>query len=152
MSNGFTSTDPANHQGQTDTWLTPLPLIKRLGHFGLDPCAYPNHKTADRLICLPTDGLKEKWDAKVFCNPPYSDAGTWIKKLSYHGYGVALVFARTDTKWFQEIAHNVKWIQFIKGRVKFLRPDLTEKSNAGTPSIALFFGCDPVDESLGVIK
>ena len=65
----FVSTD--SQAQETHSWLTPLKLIKSLGDFDLDPCAYPGHRTANELICLPNDGLKMDWFGRVWLNPPY---------------------------------------------------------------------------------
>lgn len=65
----FTATDSRN--ARTDSWLTPIPLVRKLGHFDLDPCGFPGHPTAERLICLPNDGLAQAWRGRVWLNPPY---------------------------------------------------------------------------------
>lgn len=59
----FTATDSRN--ARTDSWLTPIPLVRKLGHFDLDPCGYPGHPTAERLITLPNDGLVQPWTGRV---------------------------------------------------------------------------------------
>ena len=45
--------------------LTPLSLIKEIGVFDYDPCGLQFHKTANKIISLPTDGLLEEWKGKV---------------------------------------------------------------------------------------
>jgi hypothetical protein len=135
----FSKLDNPSHEGKTNTWLTPLPLIRELGEFDLDPCAYPGHATAKRLIVLPEDGLSAEWHGRVWLNPPYGrEIGKWLKKLQDHGNGIALVFGRTDTAWFHELDPDL--IFFIQGRIKFLKPDFTEDTNAGHGSILLAFG------------
>lgn len=70
----------------------------RTGTFHLDPCGYPGWATADRLICLPDDGLAVPWDGRVWLNPPYGrEVWTWLDRLAQHGHGTALIFARTET-------------------------------------------------------
>lgn len=139
MSRGFSSLDNPSHQGATNTWLTPLEIVNSLGRFDLDPCGYPGHETAKRLICLPDDGLTEKWSGRVWLNPPYGrHIYKWLKKLEDHGNGIALVFSRTDTKWFQEINPTMRF--YLSGRIKFLRPDFTQDTNAGHGSVLLAFG------------
>lgn len=145
----FVSTDPVSHKGKTDVWLTPLSLIERIGDFDYDPCPYPGHQTAKKLEIA--DGLKSKWHGKVWLNPPYSDADKWIEKLAEHGHGCALLFARTGTKWMQRSMRMADSICFIKGRISFLRPDLTYGHNAGADSLILCFGCEVKDKTLGVI-
>lgn len=152
VNRSFVSTDPVSHQGETNTWLTPLSIIEALGEFDLDPCGFPNHKTAKRLIVLPEDGLNSEWEGRVWLNPPYGkNTGAWLEKLANHGNGIALVFARTDTSWFQKVAHRASGICFIAGRISFLRPNFEKGSNAGAPSILIAFGSQNA-ESIRAIK
>lgn len=139
MGEGFSRLDNPNHEGQTNTWLTPLALVKELGIFDLDPCGFPNYHTANKLICLPKDGLQEEWCGRVWLNPPYGrHIESWLKKLEQHGNGIALVFGRTDTSWFHRIKPDLLF--FIRGRIKFLRSDFTEDTNAGHGSVLMAFG------------
>lgn len=139
MSRGFSTLDNPNHEGQTNTWLTPPWIIGELGHFDLDPCAYIGYPTAKQMYCLPTDGLAEPWRGRVWLNAPYGkELGKWLKKLQEHGDGIALIFSRTDTRWFQQLKPDL--IFALSGRIKFLKPDLTESSNAGHGSLLLAFG------------
>ena len=132
----FVSTDPQSHSGKTNTWLTPLWLINELGEFGLDPCGFPNHKTAKYLVCSPNDGLSSIWYGRVWLNPPYGkEQQRWLEKFMVHGSGIALIFARLETKWIQPFLKN-GFFQ-IEGRIKFLKSDFTEDSNAGTGSILI---------------
>lgn len=134
----FNSTDPVNHSGKTNTWLTPLHIVNSLGKFDLDPCGFLNHKTADKIIQLPNDGLKSNWIGRVWLNPPYGkEQQNWLSKMHMHGSGIALIFARLETKWIQPFLSN-GFFQ-IEGRIKFLREDKTEDSNAGTGSILIPF-------------
>lgn len=133
----FTSTDSAD--AESTTWLTPLPLIQSLGKFDLDPCAAPNHQTADRLIILPEDGLKATWSGRVWLNPPYGkEAAAWLEKLAQHGNGIALVFGRLETKWMQPYIAN-GFFQ-LRGRISFISSRDGFKGNAGAPSILIPFG------------
>ena len=139
MQMGFSKLDNPRHEGATNTWLTPLPLVNALGKFDLDPCAFANHPTADKLITLPTDGLAESWKGRVWLNPPYGKStARWIKKLRDHGNGIALVFSRTDTSWF----HSAKpyAIFFLQGRISFLDENFRADTNAGHGSMLLAYG------------
>lgn len=136
---GFATLDNPAHEGKTNTWLTPLNFVRSLGEFDLDPCAFPGHETAKRLISLPEDGLAAQWNGRVWLNPPYGKAiSHWLKKLEEHGNGIALVFSRTDTKWFQSLRPDM--IFAVRGRIAFLREDLTSDSNAGHGSVLLAWG------------
>lgn len=152
MNKGFSKLDNPNHKGKTNTWLTPIDLIKCIGDFDLDPCGYPGHNTAKELICLPNDGLKEKWHGNVWLNPPYGiHTKDWLYKLFHHKKGVALVFARTETKWFQMYAEVFDWVFFIKGRIKFINPLYIKSTNAGHGSCLFGIGQDKTPELEGVL-
>ncbi|MDA8287229.1 MAG: DNA N-6-adenine-methyltransferase [Actinomycetota bacterium] len=58
--------------------------------------------TATRQYTVEEDGLQQQWSGRVWLNPPYSNAAAWVKRLSRHGIGTALVFARTETSWWFE--------------------------------------------------
>lgn len=141
MSVGFSKLDNPSHEGKTNTWLTPLNIVRALGNFDLDPCGFPGHITAKKMICLPDDGLETQWFGRVWLNPPYGKSiGQWLERLEIHGNGIALVFARTDTKWFHKLKPDLVW--FLKGRIKFLKPDLSQDTNAGHGSMLLAFGSE----------
>ncbi len=140
----FISTDPANHKGKSDVWLTPLSLIKSLGEFDLDPCAFADHETAPNKMLLPhCDGLVNEWFGKVWLNPPYSDLEKWLDKLADHGFGTALVFNRLDTKCLQRHVKKASSVFFIAGRIKFLNSDFKESNNAGVGNILISYGYTP---------
>src|SRR5262245_18377776 len=72
-----------------DEWLTPPEIIKALGEFDLDRCAPLD------------DGLKKPWIGRLRCNPPYGGfTPKWMRRMADHGNGIALTFARTETKTF----------------------------------------------------
>ena len=127
----------------TDTWLTPPQLLKSLGEFDLDPCCpvempWP---TAKKHYTETDNGLMQNWEGRVWCNPPYSDAGTWLGKCCMHGNAIALVFARTETNMFFEYvwkaAHG---ILFIRGRISFYNAKGEKGSSAGAPSVLIAYG------------
>lgn len=123
----------------TTTWLTPPELIwgspregfTGLGPFDLDPCTPEEGMpwpTASRMLTSSSDGLATPWsaDAFVFMNPPFGRGQeSWMQKLAEHpAGGIALVFARTETRWFQRsvLNHpNVSAVVFQEGRLKFHR-------------------------------
>lgn len=117
---------PGERLSDNDTTLTPLALLGRLGAFDLDPCAFPGHRTAQRLICWPEDGLQTNWVGRVWLNPPYSEPTPWLERLLHHGNGIALMLASTDTKWFHDFVVKATGLLFIRGRPTFLREDFTE--------------------------
>lgn len=56
--------------------------------------------------------------------------------MATHKNGIALIFSRTDTGWFQEAVFDVAYsILFIKGRLTFCNgKGVRYKSNAGAGS------------------
>ena len=132
-------------QGQTDCWLTPPEIIDTLGSFDLDPCAAPGQPwmTAKHHYAPPQDGLQLRWFGRIWLNPPYGQqTGLWLDRLSRHGNGIALVFARTETAmFFEHVWGKVVGALFLEGRLYFYRPDGTRaKGNSGGPSVLLAYG------------
>lgn len=150
MSRGV-HTKPNN--GMTNDWLTPPKLIRALGSFVTDPCAHPKqfYRTAAIMIAPPADGLKESWQGRVWLNPPYGVAlKSWIKRLSEHGDGIALVPARTEVEsWFWPFVWEAATaVLFLRGRIYFHRPDGSTAGNAGHGSVLAAYGDDNAETLL----
>lgn len=129
-------------KGATDVWLTPLEIVNALGTFDLDPCGELFHPTAKKIFT--ENGLQKEWFGRVWLNPPYSEVGLWLDKLyESRVSGVALVFNRSDTKWFQKQIRLCSHAFLPAGRIKFLTKDLETKGNAGAPSVFLSYLEDP---------
>lgn len=128
-------------KGMSNEWLTPAYIIQNLGPFDLDPCAHPTHFTAKKRFVLPVDGLSQKWNGNVWLNPPYGpETQRWLKKLADHGNGIALVFARTDTKWFRDASAVCSGMKFLTGRIRFIPADGQNESNPAAPSLLIAYG------------
>ena len=92
----------------------------------------------------------------VWCNPPYSNVKEWIRKCYYEGHKpnttvVALVFARTDTRWWWNYVQHRAEVRFVRGRIKF-----GGRANAPFPSALIIYrgpeektDVDPRQISLG---
>lgn len=134
------------HRGISDVWLTPPHIVDALGPFDLDPCAAPEPRpwaTATNHITLPDDGLSAEWSGFVWCNPPFGpDAEAWLRRMAGHGNGIALVPARTETRWFVETVWKpADAVLFLHGRPHFHRPDGTRgKANSGAPICLIAYG------------
>ena len=134
-----------NQLTTTDVWLTPPALINSLGEFDLDPCC-PNNlpwKTAKEFYSLENgqDGLKLPWAGRIWLNPPYSNWVPFLEKLKNHNDGIALIFARTETKgFFDHVWENADSILFLKRRVKFVKADLSSGGSSTAPSILIAYG------------
>ena len=128
----------------TDVWLTPPYVIEALGEFDLDPCASVDRPwdTAKSHYTIEDDGLLQPWFGRVWCNPPYGPKlGPFLRKMAEHENGIALVFARTETRAFFDFVWNeATAIFFIKGRLRFYKPDGSMGGTAGSPSVLIAYG------------
>lgn len=128
--------------------VTPPDLIEALGPFDLDPCASIKGRrpwpTASQHYTIIEDGLQYSWHGRfVWLNPPYGrETGKWVRKLARHGNGLALLFARTETRiFFPWVWSYAAMVFFLKGRLHFYRGDGTRaKGNAGAPSVLVAYG------------
>lgn len=132
-----------------DEWLTPKYITDALGPFDLDPCSPGTRRpwdTARHHLSIEDDGLTAPWFGMVWCNPPYGkETFTWLNKLAAHGNGIALIFARTETKgFFEQIWDKADAVLFIKGRLKFHYVDGTVADAANAPSCLVAYGNDAV--------
>lgn len=131
------------NKGATDIWLTPKYIVDALGTFDLDPCAAPYPRPWDTAKEHWTeDGLDRPWFGRVWLNPPYSEIGRWLDRLVDHGNGIAIAFARTETRWFiDKVWSKATGCLFLWGRPKFCRPDGTPgRSNSGGPVVLIAYG------------
>jgi hypothetical protein len=128
----------------SEDWITPPEIVAALGAFDLDPCACEEQfkHYAPMIYTKRQNGLLQPWLGRVWCNPPYGRAAdAFIKKLSEHGNGVLLIFARTETRtWFEHIWPKAHGILFLKGRLRFYRPDGVRGDSAGAPSALIAYG------------
>lgn len=140
-SHGFTheSTRSTMPDGEENQWFTPKYLFDAIGlEFDMDPCspgAGLTHVPAKKHLTIVEDGLVTPWEGTVFMNPPYGKhTSVWMEKLQKHDDGMALVFARTSTKWFQACVQTASAVCFIDKRVKFHKGGLHEGSQVGSPA------------------
>ncbi len=127
-----------SHTATTSThhgWSTPPALLRRLykifGRFDLDPCSpTANRRSAPvraRVHFTPDDdGLALDWFGTVFVNPPYGRAlPRWPQKARTEVIEqrartvVALIPARTDTKWWHRDVAGAAHVWFLRGRLRF---------------------------------
>lgn len=111
---------------QSNEWYTPPEIFEALGtEFDLDVATIKGGVfwiPAKNHFYKEIDGLNQDWFGFVWCNPPYGkETGKWLKKFIEHGNGIALVFARTDTRWFHDYAIKADILCFIKGRLAFYK-------------------------------
>lgn len=142
---------PAHNRGEhtTDDWITPKWIIEKFGPFDLDPCEsdtqpWPCAKRGYR-VCRSEDGLMLPWDGFWFLNPPYGKAtATWLNRAVLSPNGIALVFARTETRMFFDFVWpHASALFFVKGRLTFCYPDGAGSKpghNSGGPSVLIGYG------------
>ena len=126
-----------------EDWETPQDLFDKLDEefdFQLDVCASHNNTKCSEYWTKESNALIKWWSPHSWkwMNPPYGrQIGKWIKKASESRKVVALLPARTDTKYFHEHIYkkpNTE-IRFIKGRLKFSG----SKNSAPFPSMIVIF-------------
>jgi hypothetical protein len=137
------------YRGLSDVWLTPPEIVRALGPFDLDPCAAPDPRPWDTAKEHWTQGgLSRPWHGRVWLNPPYGpQLGRWLNALAVHGNGIAIAFARTETKAFWDyVWRRADAVLFLHGRLHFYRPDgKRAKANAGGPSCLIAYGAENVE-------
>lgn len=154
MSRGFTHESTYN---ESKEWYTPRNIFDALGlEFDLDPCSpgvdiVPWIPARKHLTYL-DNGLNAHWEGRIWMNPPYGmDTPEWLKHLSQVGNGIALVFARPDTRWFHRYIPLSDAICFVKGRVHFVPADKAgqyadgsyePKAGCGAASMLVAYGED----------
>ena len=130
-----------------EDWATPQDFFDKLNeefHFDLDPCADAENAKCKEYFTKEENGLLKDWGGhSVFCNPPYgrTSTGEWIRKCYEEAKKpgtvvVALIPARTDTRFFHDYIYHKAEIRFIKGRLKFGGC----KGEAPFPSMVVIFG------------
>jgi hypothetical protein len=131
----------------TDSWITPKWLIEEIGPFDLDPCACDPQPwpCAARQFTQRDNGLILPWEGFVYCNPPYGQAaGNWLHRMATHNSGIALVFARTETRmFFRSVWPFASALLFLQGRLTFHYPDGSmprNGANSGGPSVLIGYG------------
>lgn len=124
------------------------PWDERFGGFTLDVAAAPHNAKCNRFFTRADDGLSQSWAGeKVWCNPPYSDIGSWVAKAwtEWHrtrGIVMLLPANRVEQKWWQELVEPYRgrgWfdVEFLPGRMRFERPGAVIGPKGDRPP----FGC-----------
>lgn len=139
----LTTTPEARVTWTTDDWATPWPLVNELaaefGPFDLDPAASTDNAKAPRFYTLEDDGLVQPWQGRVFCNPPFSKVGQFVRKARESAVAGAVVVivmvvpVRTDMGWWHDDLMPYAEIRYLRGRLRFIGPDGT---TIGRPSFA----------------
>lgn len=124
-----------------DDWETPQEFFDEWNkhfHFTIDACANDSNHKCKRYFSKEQNGLEHDWQGEtVWCNPPYGrNIASWVRKCWLEAQKkdtkvIALLPARTDTKWFHDYVYGKAVIYFVKGRLKFGK----QKNSAPFPSM-----------------
>lgn len=131
-----------NKNNKTVDWWTPPWVFETLKEeFDIDVAAPPGGVPwipAKKVFTQAEDGLAQLWDGFIWCNPPYGkETGIWLEKMSAHRNGIALVFARTDCKWYHQYCRTADALLFKQGRISFV-DGLNSTGNGGAGAGSLF--------------
>jgi len=140
----------ARSETTKDEWLTPPEIVNALGEFDVDPSSPINRPwpTAKKHYTIEDDGLKQVWEGRIWMNPPYGNQiKHWMKKLSEHGNGIALVFSRTESRWFHQFCwEKATGIFFFKGRISFYHVTGEKAMSATAASCLVAYGSDNAEK------
>jgi phage N-6-adenine-methyltransferase len=133
-------------------------VSERFGGFTLDVAAAMHNAKCKRFYTAEDDGLSKPWGSsfavfheRVWCNPPYSDCGSWVRKAwdewrrDNCGVIVMLLPAnRVEQAWWQDHVEPYRdrpgsplRVEFLRGRMRFDRPDWQPGPKGDRPP----FGC-----------
>ena len=121
-----------SEESLSDEWETPKELFDEFCekyniHPRLDPCATSANRKCLLYFTEEENGLQQEWEHDVWCNPPHSMTGDFVRKaysewLQNNINIMLLVPANTvSTIWWHEYVENTTEYHAIKGRIRFLR-------------------------------
>ena len=138
-----------NSVGHSDEWYTPQYIFDALDvEFDLDvaaPVGGPPFVPLKTWDWISEGSLQKKWEGMVWMNPPFggrNGIAPWLDKFFDHGNGIALTPDRTSAPWWQDAAARACSILFIRGKVKFIRPDGTEGKSPANGTTLFAAGLD----------
>jgi hypothetical protein len=125
-----------NPHGDSDApveWYTPpiyIEMARRvLGGIDLDPASNEVAQAwiqAAKYFTVVEDGLKQSWQGRVWCNPPYGrDVKRWLAKAitSYQSGDVdaaIVLLNRSGASWYRELRKKVAAVCEVDKRIAFL--------------------------------
>lgn len=138
--------------GRSDEWYTPKYIFDAMAvTFDLDvagPLAVTN---VPARAVITENSLTTNWGSSetfIWANPPFGGRNglkPWVDKFFLHGNGVLLVPDRTSAPWWHDCAYNADAALFIKGKVKFIRPDGTLGKSPGDGTVLFAAGLRAVE-------
>ena len=144
------ASDDVDDRGTDATFFASLE--ERFGAFTLDVAAAPHNTKCEAFYTKDDDGLAQIWHGAVWCNPPYSDCGAWVRKAweEWNSFGapelivMLLPANRVEQGWWQDHVEPFRdkpdsplRVEFLRGRMRFDRPGWTPGPKGDRPP----FGC-----------
>ena len=124
---------------KVDDRRTPRSLFDPLNEefeFTLDAAASAENALCEEFYSLENSGLENRWNGRVWCNPPYSDIRPWVEKAAWEirdlfGPSVIVMLLpanRTEQSWWQDVIEPYRRAgmietRFQRGRLRFDTPD-----------------------------
>lgn len=152
--NPDTGRDDPVFGGGEDRWFTPAKYVDAarevLGGIDLDPFSEEEaNRTvkADHFFTREQDGLEQDWAGRIYTNPPYTRGvlENFSSKLIDHYLAgdveaaVVLLPAAGDCSWFQTMIMAADVTCFVRGRIRFVRPDGSTAVNNAIQGSAFFY-------------
>lgn len=126
-----------NHSSEFDDWETDPDWFRRWNqvyNFNLDVCCWPETAKCEKYFTPKENGLRQTWEGRVWCNPPYSDDTVWFSQAylqrNNYEYAMFLVIAKTCSEWWSSYAMRSTAIITLRGRAPFKRNGV---KGEGTP-------------------
>ncbi len=127
-------------KGESNEWYTPKYIFDAIDtSFDVDVAS-----PSDRKYCnvpakqfITESSLNLEWNGFIWINPPFGNQKNkflWIDKFIKHGNGIILMPDRSSTPWWQHLSKHTSAALFVKGKIKFIKPDGTrgESPSNGT--------------------
>lgn len=134
--------------GTGSDWPTPPEFFRLVAEefaFDVDVAASKHNHLCERWYGRRQNGLAQRWEGTVWCNPPYGRSiGQWVEKAyrsAMRGCTVVMLLpVRSDTNWWHEFVLGVAEIRYLRGRLGFKG---TRPGRAPFPSVVLVYrpGC-----------
>lgn len=109
----------------TDDCYTPRWVFDAMGlHFDLDvaaPIGGPWHVPCDHYFTAEDDGLAQRWDGLVWCNPPYSNYTPWADRFARHDRMALMGILLPEVRWFPTVMRAAEAVAMIS--CDFARPN-----------------------------
>ena len=144
--------DPSLYSSRTEEWGTPPALFRRLDAvfgFRLDACASATNAKCADFFTRADDALSKLWApfGRVWMNPPYGRKIALFMRKAFEesrkgALVVALVPARTDTRWWHDWVSGKADVVFLRGRLRYTNERGDEQSSAPFPSALVVYRPD----------